>query len=1182
MLLHYWPDVWVTQNKNVSGKTAYSSLKLCKFMQNSLNRIRPAWWRRRYITKTMLVMKLTVILLTAGFLNVCASGLSQNVTFSGEKVPLESVFSSIEKQTGFLFLYKEPVILSSKPVTVHAENLPLEQFLALVFKSQPLQYRVKGMSISVSPKVVPSEPKSGGTFEFLKDTLIEVQVAVRTKEGQAPEGASIVIKGSQKGVSTGPFGSAILKAVEPDATLVISSLGYITQEVKVNHQPLIMVQLQISRSDLDQVQIIAYGRTSRRLNTGNITTVKAEEIAKQPVDNPIYALQGRVPGLTIIPVTGVPGAAVKVQLRGQNSLIGNATNGLIPTEPLYVIDGVPFSNNIPMLGGAQQARSFNMSALSFINQSDIESIDVLKDADATAIYGSRGANGVILITTKKGRTGTTRVDVNVSRGFGEVSKKLNLLDTRQYLEMRKEAFANDGIDFNTPPYTSVSTRNSIAPDLFVWDSTRYTDWQDELLGGSALYQKAEASISGGSPTMQYRMAGTYNRQGYVYPGDAKYENATGSFSIAGISRNQKLRTILTGGYTANTTTSPNDFTLNAVWLPPNAPSIYKSNGELNWEPNPVTGLGTWDNPYSTLLRATNAKSNMLNANVDVSYQLFPGLTLKTTAGFSDTRGNGYQPQPILSADPKRWPTFVRNSSHKTNRSRSSSVEPQLLYNVNISKGRLNAIVGGSIQNQRVESSNINARGFNDDSQLHNWAAATSLSGNNTSSNYKYAAVFGRLSYNWEDKYLVNINMRRDGSSRFGPGKKWGNFGSVSGAWIFTQEPFMKSAVPFLSFGKLRISYGMSGNDIIPDYGYMELFSNAFLGGITYQGAVTQSTSGVTNPNYSWETVYKGETGIDLGFFQDRILLSAVYFQNRSTDLLGTYTLPVTAGFGEFIANQTAKIQNSGGEFTLSTTNIRTKNFSWTTSVNLSILRNKLLAVPTAGGYGAFIDSAHVGQPFYGVEYLADFRGVDPATGVYQFTDIDGKTTADNVAIDRYASKVITTPKYFGGVSNTFTYKGFSLDVFLQFTKQMGANYLYDGVFGVYGGPGVFFSSSAGLSGTGNEPIAVLARWQNPGDNTNIQRFSTNRGGVTRDGWDLASNSNRAWVDASFIRIKNVSLSYSIPESWKQKLKLQNVRLYIQGQNLLTITNYKGFDPETQTLAGLPPLRVVIAGVQLGL
>lgn len=1119
-------------------------------------------------------MKITAILILAGCLQVSAKTYSQ-ITLKEKNASLLKVFNEIKTQSGYDFLYNSELLEKTGMVTVDLKDATLQQALDACLEGKSLNYTIEEKTVVVYPdpkkipdKVIPPPP-----------IKITVQGRIVNESGIPISGVTVTVKGTTNATATNDNGVFLLADVNENATLIFTATNIETSEMALHGRTNLILSFKTKISPLDEVQIQAYGTISRRLSTSDITTVKAEDLAKQPVDNPLLALQGRVPGLIITPSSGVPGASIKVQLRGQNSLVVDNLGKFVNTEPLYVIDGVPFTNNIPNLGGAQQTTSPNMSALSFINKSDIESIDVLKDADATAIYGSRGANGVILITTKKGKPGSTRVDVDVSTGIGQVAKKLDLLNTTQYLQMRREAFANDGIDFNNPPYNSPGMQNSVAADLFIWDTTRNTDWQKQLLGGTASYQKAEASISGGSATVQYRIGGTYNKQGYVFPGEAKHENGAGSFNITGISRNQRLRTSLTGGYTANTTTSPPDFTSRAVWLPPNAPSIYKSNGELNWEPNPLTGFGTWVNPYASLLSVTDAKSSLINTNVDISYHLFKALILKTTAGFSDVQGNSFSPFPILSIDPKRRSSYVRTSTFLTNRSKSSSIEPQVLYHVNISKGRLDALGGASIQNQRVESTELDASGFSDDSQLRSWSAASGLRGRNTSLNYKYAAVFGRLNYNWQNKYLLDIDARRDGSSRFGPGRRWGNFGSLAGSWIFTQEPFIKKGL--LSFGKIRLSYGKSGNDGIPDYGYMELFSNT--PGVTYQGVTTQSTSGVTNPYYAWETVNKGELGLDLGFFHDRILISAAYFQNLSTDLLGEYSLPSTAGLGQFIANQNAKIQNSGLELTLNTTNISTKNFKWTTSGNLSILRNKLLSVPATRGYGAFIDSSHVGQPFAGVAYVADFREVDPATGLYQFADHEGKTIAISGPVDPYGTKVMTSPKFFGGIDNTFTYKGLSVDVFLQFKKQLGLNYLYDGVFGGIGGPGVFYSTSAGRgNGTGNQPLEVLSRWQKPGDNASIQRFSTSRGGDTRNAWQMASNSDQAWVDASFIRLKNVSVSYSIPESWKQKLKLKNLRFYLSGQNLLTITKYKGFDPETQSLSALPPLRVVTTGIQIGL
>ena len=1111
-------------------------------------------------------------------MQVAASTKAQ-ITLNEKNASIRKILESISKQSGYDFVYSDQDLKDIKPVTVKLENATIEKALQACFTGQPLIYEINDKTVVVRKQ----EDKS--VIETVKDyfATIDVRSKVLDEKGNPLQGVSVRVRNSNQFTITDIYGTFQLKNVPENAILVFTYIGYKSDEIEAKaFVPGATVQLQPSSSKLDEVQIQAYGVTSRRLSTSDITTVKAEDIAKQPVDNPLLALQGRISGLIITPTSGVPGAGIKVQLRGQNSLFTSSSGSSpILTEPLYIIDGIPYANNISPIGGANAVSYATISALSFINPADIESISVLKDADATAIYGSRGANGVILITTKKGKIGLTRVDANVSIGYGQVAKKLDLLNTQQYIEMRKEAYKNDGVDFATFPYNLPSLKNSMAPDLFVWDQNHYTDWQNELIGGTARYTNTQASLSGGSSTIQYLISGVYSKQGYVFPGDGKNESGGSHFSLTGNSANQKLRATLTGGYGANTAISPpSDFTKLAVALPPNAPSIFRDNGELNWEPNPAspTKSGTWLNPFSLLIQSNTAKSKTLNGNLDINYKLLPFLTIKTVAGFSEVNGDGYRGDPLLSHDPATWSTRLRKSLTQRNASSSWSVEPQIIFSKAVNKGQIDALFGSSFQGQRSEYESLSASGFGSDALLKNLNSATTIIGTNRSDEYRYMSIFGRVTYNWAGKYIVNLNGRRDGSSRFGPDRQFGNFGSVGTAWIFTEEPIVRNLLPFLSFGKARFSYGKSGNDAIDNYRYLEFYSsNGFRG--TYQGIVPISSTGVANPYYSWEDVRKMEFGLDLGFLKDRLLFTGAYYRNRSSNQIGRYTLPNTAGNSDnFVANQPATIQNSGLEFTLMTVNVKSNTFNWISSFNVSIQRSKLLAVPLTGGYGQGIDSAHIGQPFAGVVYGFHYMGVDPSTGSYQFADKQGNPTSDPYADLDGNYRVITAPMFFGGLSNTFTYRGFSLDVFLQFTKQMGINYLYDPI--LFNNPGYLFSTNGGLIG-GNRPVTVLNRWQNPGDISKIQKFSASNPDVDQS-YALAQASDVAYTDASFIRIKNISLSYTISQSWKQKMKIQSMKIYIQGQNLWTFTKYKGLDPETQSLTVLPPLRIVTAGVQIGL
>lgn len=1098
------------------------------------------------LPKLWRVMKLCAVFMLAACLQVSARGFSQ-ITIQANNAPLQYVFTQIEKQSGYTFFYDENLLTAARKIDIRVSNISLEEVLPIVFEGQPLTFSIVGKTIVVKGKALPDT----GPVEEKKLLYNTIRGKIVNEEGEPVPGVTIMIKGTQFGAVSDNNGEFTLERVESNSVLLLTSTNIETLEYHITGKVSLNISVKKRINKLDEVQIQAYGTTTRRTSTGNITTVKAEDIAKQPVDNPLYALIARVPGLIVTQTSGMPGAPVKIQLRGQNSLVGASS------EPLIVIDGIPYNNNIPGVNSTDG--NMNLSALSFVNPSDIASIDVLKDGDATAIYGSRGANGVLIITTKKGKVGSTRVDVSFSTGFSEVSKKLDLMNTQQFLETRKEGYINDGRPLPTNP-------DDTNYDLTVWDQNRYTDWQSELLGGTAGTMNAQASISGGTHTMQYLLSGTYNKLGYVFPGKAKFETATGHFNISGNSMNNKFRAVLTGSYASNNSTPPADFTYLAMTLAPNAPALYTADGDINWGPNPLTGVATWQNPLIALLKRQNSQTKALTANIDLSYRITPSLMLKTSMGFTDVRLESYMPTPISSYDPTASATVTGSADFSNNSARTSTIEPQVLYNTYIGDGRLEALAGATLQTNNIESQQIAAHGYTDDALLRSLAFASITFPRNTNSEYKYAGVFARFMYNWKEKYIVNINGRRDGSSRFGPGRQYGNFGSVGAAWVFTNEAFIQKAVPFMSFGKLRFSYGVSGNDGIGDYSYLELYEPLFAS--SYQGVRPIMTMGAINENYRWENVYKAEIGIDAGFFKDRVIIGASFWRNRSSNQLGQLILPATTGSFSIIINQPAKIQNSGVELTLVTANIKGKDFTWNTSANISFANNKLLSVPEEMMQYYYYDYDPIGKPFAGVLFLYDHRGVNPATGLYVFADKDGKTTSS--AWDAYArSKMVrTAPYFYGGISNNFSYKGLSLDIFVQFTKQNGRSTYYDFDFGMPG---------AGL----NQPVQRMARWRQPGDVSDVMRFSSQGNQATYESFLKGSNSDAAWIDASFIRIKNIALSYSLPVKWKEKLKLQNLRIYVQAQNLLTFTDYIGADPEAQQVLSLPPLRTINTGIQIG-
>lgn len=1112
--------------------------------------MRPILLRSRIFYGLLSVLLLS---LTCFYSNAQAS--EHRVTINGI-VPLKAVFKAIKKQTGFAVMYNTNITMlnQEEKVTVDFKETPLDEVLTFLLRGKGLGWTYNDDVVVIHKKEVVAPKKNEGDSTVTPAMLTG---KVTDAAGSPLPGVTVQVKGTMQGTTTDADGKFALAKVANGEVLVISSVGFETRAVTVKGRS-ILAQMNVDVSKLDETVVIAYGETTRRLSTGNIATVKAKDIEKQPVNNPLLALQGRVPGLFITQANGLPGSGLKVRIQGENSL----RNG---NNPLYVIDGIPYPSEIPGFGGplgnsggvADGYVTGTGSALSYINPSDIESIDILKDADATAIYGSRAANGAILITTKKGKAGKTSFDINLQHGWGEVTRKLNMLNTPQYLQMRHEAFANDNINPTVDD----------APDLFLWDTTRFTDWQNTLIGGTAQYTNVNASLSGGTAAVQYVIRGTYQRETAVFPGNFSDRRGGVHFNINSTSAGQKFHGQLSGSYYIDNNQLPSiDLTTLAVMLEPNAPGLHNADGTLNWMPN-ASGSSTWTNPLANLSNTYEDKTSNLIANATFSYRLLPSLELRSSFGYNNIQANGFVLNRLIAIPPELRPFSQRSASYNNRRLNSWIVEPQLRYERLLGEGKLEILLGATLQHNLSNGESILGFGYNSDLVMKNiQSAAFLLAGSPLATTYKYTAVFSRINYNWRDKYIINLTARRDGSSRFGVQNQFSNFSSVGAAWIFTEENFIKQNIPFMSFGKVRGSYGITGSDQIKDYSFMSLY-NPIYAGVPYQGVVSILPYVLPNPYLEWEATRKLQFGLDLGFINDRVLLNMTYARNRSSNQLITYPLPSITGQRGIYQNFPATVQNTSWEFSLNTANLKTKNINWSSTLNLTIPKNKLAAFPDLEN-STYSTTLVIGQPI-SVMKLFHFLGVDPSTGEYIIADIQGKPTSSPDWVKDLTVYRSPFPKFYGGIQNSISYKNIQLDLLFQFVSQTGRNIIFNNGESIT--PGQFYP------GASNQPVTVSARWQKPGDITSIQRYGTN-------GYTIfnALNSDAVFADASYIRLKNLSISWRLPERWHQKAHVQNCRIYLQGQNLLTITSYKGLDPENSDVNSLPPLRVLTIGVQMGL
>lgn len=959
-----------------------------------------------------------------------------------------------------------------------------------------------------------------------------------TFDGMPMTGVSVSVSGKQITAITAEDGKYSIDADATDS-LIFSYIGFATVTEPVSGRTVINITLKEDATALQEITVNAgYYSVKEKERTGSIAKIKASDIEKQPVSNPIAAMQGRMSGVNITQSTGTPGGGFSIQIRGLNSLRGQGN------DPMYIIDGVPFASQSLGTSSLSNAVLPGLpSPLNSVNPSDIESIEVLKDADATAIYGSRGANGVVLITTKKGKAGKTKFNVQAATTIGNAVSNLDVLNTEQYLAMRREAFANDGVtNYPVNAYDVDGT----------WSQNRETDWKKELFGKTSYVHNVQASASGGSADTQYLISGTYRTETTVTPDDGQYRKGAINSSITHKSSDKRFNLNFTTTFSSEKNTLPGiDLSRYAYTLAPNAPALYDSAGNLNWE------NGTFENPLGQIQGQYLAQTNNLLSNAQLSYKIFGGLTTKLSAGFNDVRVVENRTFPHTMNNPSFNTTSANSSVMNNNASRRSWIaEPQLNWLGNIGQAKIDVLAGATFQVQKQSIFSLYAEGFPSDALMQSFVAATTLMVlDDDASQYNYNAFFSRVNVNFKEKYILNITGRRDGSSRFGTGKRFANFGAVGMAWIFSKESFLANKGSFLSFGKIRGSYGITGNDQIGDYQYLDTYS------VTpniYDGVTGLQPTRLFNPDFGWETNKKIEGAIELGFLKDRIFLSTAVYQNRSSNQLVGVPLPGTTGFPTVQSNLNATVQNTGLEVELRTVNIDKKDLKWNTSINFSQVKNKLLEYPDLEG-SPYANTFVIGEPIT-VKRLYHYTGIDPVKGTYTFEDVngDGKITA----LDRTVN-VDFSPEYYGGIGNNITYKNWNLDFLFQFVKQKAFNEMVN-----FSTPGVF----------ANQPIAVLNHFPDGGDQETVQEYTAGGNSGSRPAHNLYIRSDAAVTDASYVRLKSLSLTYTVPSSWS---KTFSGKVYLQGQNLLTFTKYNGVDPETQSILYLPPLRQITLGIQLG-
>jgi TonB-linked SusC/RagA family outer membrane protein len=1040
------------------------------------------------------------------------------------------------------------------------------------------------------------------------------------KTGEGLPGATVLLKGTTTGISTGADGRFSLAVPETGGTLTISSVGMTTQEVALGSRSTVDVSLATDSKQLTEVVITGYGQQMERRDiTGGVVSIKGSEFQNQPVIGADQALQGRAAGVQVTQSSGTPGSGVAVRVRGPGSI--SASN-----EPLYVVDGLPINTgSYSQLGvGNQQT-----NALSDLNPNDIASIEVLKEASAAAIYGSRATNGVVLITTKRGRAGKTQVSLDYYTGIQKAWKMPKALTGPQQVELFIDqvrnrypttaagnitafGFANwrsyadlAAYTFSNPRTSTVGGVTSVIDDNTGVRDLRFfqdpstapsTNWADEIFR-TAPISNYGLTFTGGTDRTRFRVSTNYfDQQGTII--GSGYKRASARLSLDN-NLSDKVRMGTSIGLSRGTNIRiQNDNNINgvlsaAVLVASDIP-VYRPDGTYAKDPggsteNPVVA-GT--EPY------IRSVSDRLIGSYYAEFELIKNLKYRATFGLD-----------YLALNDQRFLPTTTNTGAGVNGQATEANSTDINFNhissLNYSHTfneahTVSALLVAEYQQDNYHDSFEQATGFPSNAIRQLSAGATKVEATSTATSWNFFGTLAKVTYNFKDRYLLDASVRRDGSSRFGANNRYGYFPAVSAGWRIAQENFMKDQTA-VSELKLRASYGQTGNSFIPNFSSRGLISP----GYNYLGLGGLIVSQLANPDLRWERTEGYNLGLDVGFLQNRLYLSGDVYIRKTTDLLLNQPLPSDTGFLSFQSN-IGSLENKGVELALTTINMRSddpRGFNWETNINWTLNRNKItqLVAPENNPIGAgFASRIQVGQPlgaFFGYRMDGIFQTQDEiavlnanaaakngagviyqnpttAPGDVRFRDLDGDgriTGADQEIIGN------AQPKYYGGITNTLRYMGIDFTVLFQYNV---GNQIYNNNI----------SFAQGMNTVFGQDAAVLNRWTTTNTNTNIPRA------IYGDPSNNRRISDRFIEDGSYGRIKLVTLGYTLPQALTQKAHISTARIYVQAQNLVTFTKYSGFDPEVNTFSGTnqaanaapgtdfltyPQSRTLTAGVTLG-
>ncbi|MCK8495950.1 MULTISPECIES: TonB-dependent receptor [Spirosoma] len=1060
-----------------------------------------------------------------------------NITCTNQSV--ESVLEQIEKTAQVRFLYSSELIRADRRVSFSMRNQTLATILDNLLKPLQINYEVSSQQIILKRAVAATTPEQRPNVER---AALSVSGKVTSDAGEALPGVSVVIKGTTTGTVTDVNGNFTLTVPDNNAVLVFSFVGFVGQEVPVNNRTTLNVTLATDVKSLSEVVVVGYGTQRRQELTTAVTSVNSQSIERQPVAGFDQALQGQAPGIQVTSPTGAPGAGINVRIRGNNSV--SLTN-----SPLYVIDGVPVLPTYDRELGVGNQRP---NPLNTINPSDIESIDVLKDGAAAAIYGLRASNGVVVITTKRGKTGKAQVNFSAYYGIQQLRKKLPMLNSRQFAEY----------------YNDAQTAAGQSPSFANLDSLPYnTDWQDAVYRQAAI-RNYQISLSGGTDKTKYYVSGGYFKQ------DGIAQNSGFDRYSFKLNLDQQMSTRFRLGTSLNLSRTNTNGSVRSELGAGNSgtvlgalaqiPTIPIRNADGTYSINPFQ---QFDNPVGNLLETrNNAVIYQVIGNAYGEFDVLKNLTFRSSLGLD------FRSQIENEFISRNYPG-TQNASPATRGSARTGTNQQLIwlwentltYDPNIGdKHNLTLLAGQSVQASDRFTSGASVTGFPSNAVPYLSAGTQFTRPSSYQDQWGLFSLFARAIYNYDERYLATLSLRADGSSRFAPNNRFGYFPALSLGWRLSREPFFPQGKAINDL-KIRASFGANGNQEIGAYDRFSTYGS----GYNYAG--TSGISGgiapdrIGNNALSWETTYQYNAGIDAGFFKDRLTVTLDAYLKQTRNLLTSVPLPFNAGAQNPQTIQNiGTVQNKGFEIGINSTNIQSEGngFTWSSNLNFSLNRNQVIDIGTLRNeQGQEVDRTIIGDytitqkgaplgAFFGYQVQSIFQTTDeiasaatqpgqPKPGDIRFADLNGDGRID--ANDR---TIIGNPNpdFIAGFTNNFSYKGFELSLFFQ------------GSFGndIYNQNRVTIE---GMSDPLNQTTAVLNRWTPTNTNTTIPRA------VRYDPNQNNRFSTRFIEDGTYVRLKNLTVAYNLPNKFLQRAKISGVRLYVTGQNLLTFTNYSGYDPE---------------------